>query len=90
MAAPKKLTISPELAGLSVSEIARRTGYSTTAVLYAQRRAAGLCERCGSPAADGLCTDHRLKMLAYQRKRGGFNAWKPGSPGRPPRKGVAE
>jgi hypothetical protein len=80
------IIILPEWAELTHTQIAAKLGCSTTAVLYARRRAAGLCERCSSPAADGsaMCLKHGLATARARRKRTGAKPWKPGRPGRPP------
>lgn len=54
--------------------------------LYHERKAAGLCPRCGrNPAALGvLCSSCGSKRLAYRRGYDGCQPWRPGGPGRPP------
>ena len=79
--------ILPEWAHLTHAEVAAKLKVSRQAVLYARRRAAGLCERCGGPAEAGspFCSDHRKKQTTAARKRKGFKPWRPGGVGRPPR-----
>jgi uncharacterized paraquat-inducible protein A len=82
------LIIPPDLANLSNAKIATRLGCTPTAVMYARRRAAGLCERCKAPVAPGgstVCEACESAIDLKRRKRLGHNPWKPGGKGRPPK-----
>ena len=50
-----------------------------------KQRELGNCTICGEPA-EGLarCPECAIKARKSQRKRYGYNKWKPGSNGRPP------
>lgn len=84
------IEIPAEWSNLTNIEIAQLLNVSTTGVIYAKRRAAGLCERCGKkPATDGrYCAKHAKAVRTYQRVRKGHKPWKPGGRGRPPIKEV--
>jgi hypothetical protein len=47
------IIILPEWANLTNSQVAAKLGCTPTAVLYARRRAAGLCERCQTNRVSG-------------------------------------
>jgi hypothetical protein len=79
--------IPADMAGLKDAEIAAALNVSRTAVLYARRRAAGVCERCGKPrsaTSTAFCAKHAKKVIAEARKRHGNKPWRPGGRGRPP------
>jgi hypothetical protein len=82
-----RIIILPEWANLNNSQVAAKLGCTPTAVLYARRRAAGLCERCLCPATAGsaYCLKHSRSLGRARRKRMGQKAWKAGAPGRPPK-----
>lgn len=85
-AAVEKVSVEIAPETLTDSKLASMLGCSRTAILYARRRAAGLCERCTSPAEDGkaYCLRHSVALARARRKRMGNRPWKPGRPGRPP------
>lgn len=80
------MQIPPELKDKNNCEVARILGCTAQAVLYARRREAGLCLRCGRKAEAGVqhCKKHRKAVSAKNRTRNGHKAWKPGGKGRPP------
>ncbi len=85
-AAVEKVSVEIAPYTLTDSKLASMRGCSRTAILYARRRAAGLCERCTSPAEDGkaYCLRHSIALARARRKRMGNQAWTPGGRGRPP------
>lgn len=80
------IQILPEWNDFTHTEVADLLGVSRQAVLYARRRASGLCVRCGAKAETHrpFCSKHNKANTAYHRKRRGFKPWKPGGVGRPP------
>lgn len=82
-----KVVILPEWASLTNAQVATKVGCTSTAVMYARRRAVGLCERCSSPALEGhkLCLTHGVAAAKTRRKRTSSKAWVPGGRGRPPK-----
>jgi len=52
-----------------------------------QRLAAGLCYQCGDPREHYTerCDACQAKVNARQRRDNGWNPWKPGGRGRPPK-----
>lgn len=71
---------------LSPAAIAKLLGVSREGVTQAQRRAAGKCRYCDTPALPELtlCAFHRTQKTNAARKRLGASPWKPGGRGRPP------
>ncbi|MDE2101013.1 MAG: hypothetical protein KGL39_27450 [Patescibacteria group bacterium] len=86
----RRITIPPALAALPDNELARIFECSRQAVLFARRRQAHQCVKCGRNVQDGtaLCTTHRIEARKYQRQRNrnrnGHRPWKPGRRGRKP------
>jgi hypothetical protein len=84
------IKLTPKLAKLSNAELARRFGVTPTAIVFARRKAMGLCTVCASPAVEGrrFCTDCQVARRTYMRnrdrKRYGWKPWEPGKKGRPP------
>jgi hypothetical protein len=80
------IQIPPEWKEKTNCEIARLLGVTAQAVLYARRREAGKCLRCGRKADAGVqyCQKHRKAVNASNRTRNGHKPWKPGGKGRPP------
>ena len=79
------IKLTPQLAKLPNSELAKKFGVSQQAIIYARRRAAKLCRVCASPAnGERLCESCRTKERDNARTRNGYRPWVPGKPGRPP------
>ena len=52
-----------------------------------RHKAKGLCILCSRLAVNSQhCEIHRERVRIYMRKLLGFNAWKPGGRGKPPKK----
>lgn len=56
-----------------------------------KKMAAGECAACGLPRGDSLSDRHCAvchgKATERKRAAGGFKPWRPGGPGRPPKRG---
>lgn len=79
------IQVPPEWWNKTNCEIAGLLGCTPTNVLFARRRALGLCERCKRKATKGrFCATHEKKVRRYQRSLKGHKPWKPGGRGRPP------
>lgn len=85
------ITILPEWFELTNAEIAAKLDCTPTAVMYARRRAAGVCERREGVRLMGhnLCLKHAVEVARTRRRRSGSKAWTRGGRGRPP-KGSAQ
>ena len=59
---------------------------SRQAAWAAKQRAKGLCPSCGKPRGElAYCDDCARRRREMDRKRRGFEPWKPGGPGRRPK-----
>ena len=67
---------------MSTPKTSRQRAYQVRQV------AAGLCRLCANPHEPGgpHCTRHREAATRRVRKKNGNKPWRPGGPGRPPKR----